>query len=95
MDFDFIKNITCDEKCRIGLTADHQYDKEGEKKISVVFDRAKKGVVNNSLLAKYLYEIADTIASFGKLSMYAEKEGCRIVNYSVDSLLDCYEKENI
>ena len=95
LDFDFIKNITCDEKCRIGLTADHQYDKEGEKKISVVFDRAKKGVVNNSLLAKYLYEIADTIASFGKLSMYAEKEGCRIVNYSVDSLLDCYEKENI
>ena len=61
----------------------------------MVFDRTKKGEINNSLLAKYLYEIADTISSFGKLSMYAENESCRIINYSVDSLLDCYEKENM
>lgn len=93
MDFDFIKNLYCDDKCRVGLCAEHQYDKEGQAKIEVVFEPEKKGTVNGSVIAKYLYDTADTFAAFGKLGEYADRQGCKILNYSKRSLVDCYEKK--
>lgn len=92
IDFDFIKNLYCDNECRVGLTAEHQYDTKGEKVVEVVFDKNKKGDINGSVLAKYLLETADTISSFAKLNLYAQEYGCKITNYSMNSLLDCYEK---
>ena len=95
IDFDFIKNLFCDKNCIVGLTAEHQYDVQGEATVTAYFTKERKGDINNSVLAKYLYEIAVTIGCFGKLSIYAQKQGCRIVNYSENSLIDCYEKKNL
>lgn len=95
IDFDFIKNMFCDENCRVGQTAEHQYDKKGEMIVTAYYDKERNGAINNSVLAKYLYETADTISCFGKLGIYAEKRGCKIINHSVNSLIDCYEKKRL
>lgn len=95
IDFDFIKNLFCDKNCRVGLTAEHQYDVQGEAIVTAYFTKERKGEINNSVLAKYLYDTAETIGCFGQLSIYAQKQGCRIVNYSLNSLIDCYEKKSL
>ncbi len=92
IDFDFIKNIHCDKECKVGIYAEHQY--EG-KATSVYLDRDVVGLYNNSVMAKYIYQTAEAIACFGKLSMYAERMNCKIYNYSLNSLLDCYEKKSL
>lgn len=92
IDFDFIKNVYCDKDGKIGIYAEHQY--EG-KVTSVYLDRDVVGQYNNSVIAKYIYQTAEAIACFGKLSMYAERMNCKIYNYSLDSLLDCYEKKSL
>lgn len=95
MDFDFFKNIFCDEKCLVGLYAEHQYDDKDGKVVEAHFTKEKYGTINNSVLAKYLLDIAETFRVYGKLELYARSQGARIVNYSVNSMVDCYEKRRI
>lgn len=93
MDFDFIKNIHCDKDCRLWDFAEHSYDKGESSKVITYLDN--KGNINGSVLAKYFYEYYRTLSSFGKLNLYAKNENCEIINYSVDSLLDCFKKQKI
>ena len=95
MDFDFFKNLFCDENCLVGLYAEHQYDKIDGKVVEAHFSKEKYGTINNSVLAKYLLGISNTFSSYGKLSVYAEKMGAKIINYSPESMLDCYEKRRM
>ena len=95
MDFDFFKNLFCDKDCMVGLYAEHQYDKVDGKVVEARYSKEKYGTINNSVLAKYLLNISDTFRAYGKLELYAQKQGCKILNYSVDSMLDCYEKRMI
>lgn len=95
MDYDFFKNLFCDEKCLVGLYAEHQYDGSDGKKVEAHFERETYGVLNNSVLAKYLLGISETISAYGKLEMYAKSQGSKIINYSINSMLDCYEKRKI
>ena len=95
MDFDFIKNIHCDENCVLWDYADHQYDVDKNAKIVTYLEKKDKGSINGSVLAKYFYEYYKTMSTFGKLQMYAEEQKCDIVNYSMDSMLDCYRKVRI
>lgn len=95
MDFDFFKNLFCDENCLVGLYAEHQYDKIDGKVVEAHFSKEKYGTINNSVLAKYLLNISDTFGAYGKLSLYAEKMGGKIINYSIESMLDCYEKRRM
>lgn len=95
MDFDFFKNLFCDTKGRVGLYAEHQYDKIDGKVVEAFYTEENFGAINNSVLAKYLVNIADTFSSYGKLGMYAEKMGSRIINYSPSSMIDCYEKRSL
>ena len=92
IDFDFIKNIYCNKDCKVGVHAEHQYE---EKATRVFLDSEVVGLYNNSVMAKYIYQTAEAIACFGKLSMYAERMNCKIYNYSLESLLDCYEKKSL
>lgn len=95
MDFDFFKNLYCDIDCNVGSVYAHQYDKQGSKVISGVLNKKSVGDINGSLIAKYLMTIADTFASFGKMNLYAERVGCEIINYSPESMIDCYEKRSL
>ena len=95
MDFDFFKNIVCDERCRIVDEVEHQYDVKDNKKIQLTVNRETEGEINGSVLAKYLRLLADTAATFGKLAIYAEKIGCKIINYAPNSMIDCFTKERI
>lgn len=95
MDFDFFKNIVCDEKCRIVDEVEHQYDIKDNKKIELTVNRETEGEINGSVLAKYLRLLADTASTFGKLGIYAERMGCKIVNYAPNSMIDCFTKERI
>lgn len=93
MDFDFIKNIHCDEQCRLWDYADHSYDTDEKSKIITYLEN--EGEINGSILAKYFYEYYRTMSSFGKLQMYAENEECQIINYSEESMIDCFKKGKI
>ena len=95
VDFDFIKNLNCDEECKLLICAEHQYDQTKADSIIGYFTPENTGMINNSVLAKYILETAETFVSFGKLSVYAEKNNCKIINYSLQSLLDCYEKQKL
>lgn len=95
MDFDFFKNLFCDIKGRVGLYAEHQYDKIDGNVVEAFFTKENFGTINNSVLAKYLVNIADTFSGYGKLGIYAEKMGSRVINYSVSSMIDCYEKRSL
>lgn len=95
MDFDFFKNLFCDEKCLVGLYAEHQYDDKDGKAVEAHFTREKYGTLNNSVLAKYLLDISETFRVYGELELYARSQGSRIINHSVNSMVDCYEKRRI
>lgn len=95
VDFDFIKNLACNEECKLFICAEHQYDQTKADSIIGHFTSENTGMINNSVLAKYLLVTAETFMSFGKLSVYAEKNNCKIINYSLQSLLDCYEKQKL
>lgn len=95
MDFDFFKNLFCDENCLVGLYAEHQYDRQDGKVVEAHFGKEKYGTINNSVLSKYLLDISETFGSYGRQELYAQRQGCRIFNYSVESMLDCYEKRKM
>lgn len=95
LDFDFIKNLNCDEECRLYDYAEHQYDKSKEDTIKGYYSSESTGTIYGSVLAQYIFQTAETFISFGKLSVYAEKNNCKIFNYSLHSLLDCYEKRKL
>lgn len=95
VDFDFIKNLNCDEECRLYDYAEHQYDKSKEDTIKGYYTSDSTGTIYGSVLAQYIFQTAETFISFGKLSVYAEKNNCKIFNYSLQSLLDCYEKRKL
>lgn len=95
MDFDFFKNLFCDADCLVGLYAEHQYDGKDGKVVEAHFDKEKYGTINSSVLAKYLRHISATFSAYGKQELYARKQGCKIINYSIDSMLDCYEKRRM
>lgn len=95
MDFDFFKNLFCDDNCLVGLYAEHQYDRIDGKVVEAHFSKEKYGTINNSVLAKYLLNISDTFKTYGRLGLYAEKMGSKIVNYSTESMIDCYEKRKL
>lgn len=95
MDFDFIKNIHCDENCNLWDYADHQYDDGENDKIITYLEKEKKGSINGSVLANYLYEYYRTVSTFGKLRMYANEQKCEIINYCIESMLDCFKKERL
>lgn len=95
VDFDFLKNLNCDEECRLYDYAEHQYDQTKEDHIVGYYTSENTGTIYGSVLAKYILETAETFVSFGKLSVYAEKNNCKIINYSLQSLLDCYEKREL
>lgn len=95
LDFDFIKNLNCDEECRLYDYAEHQYDKSKEDTIKGYYTSTGTGAIYGSVLAQYIDQTAETFISFGKLSVYAEKNNCKIFNYSLRSLLDCYEKRKL
>lgn len=95
VDFDFIKNLNCDEECRLHDYAEHQYDKSEKDAIKGYYTSDNTGTIYGSVLARYIFQTAETFISFGKLSVYAEKNNCKIFNYSLQSLLDCYEKRKL
>lgn len=95
MDFDFFKNLFCDENCLCGLYAEHQYDRLDGQRVEARLSQEKYGSISNSVLAKYLLNISDTFVSYGILSMYAETMGSKIFNYSTESMIDCYEKKRM
>lgn len=95
MDFDFFKNLFCDENCLCGLYAEHQYDRLDGKRVEAHLSQEKYGSISNSVLAKYLLNISDTFVSYGILSMYAETMSSKIINYSTESMIDCYEKKRM
>lgn len=95
IDFDFIKNLYCDENGMLYEYVEHQYDKSKEDGIMEYYTPDNTGTIYGSVMSKYILQTAETFVSFSKMSIYAQKNNCKIVNYSLKSLLDCYEKQKL
>lgn len=95
MDFDFFKGVYCDENGEVGEVLHHQYDEKDAPLIHEVYRRGIYPEINGSMVAWCLRNLSDTLASFGQMGIYANYQGAKIINYSPNSMIDCYEKRTL